>query len=130
MEKKINKKKIVKFAAANILKVSLGVGIGVCICDSCIDHTLQLCPLSYLPFGKFYQAEAMVSDLNDKGFDDAIYAFGNDQEFDAEGHISGNNDLEVTSIEAYWNFDPTRGYDSYECNLSNYKDSVSLKIKK
>ncbi len=46
MEKKINKKKIVKFAASGLLCTALTIGAGISVCDAQIDHYNELCPLN------------------------------------------------------------------------------------
>lgn len=66
MEKKINKKKIVKYAAAGLLTAVLATGVGFEIYDSTIDHTQELCPLTNF-LGDEHQYRQMINDYKAKG---------------------------------------------------------------
>ena len=62
MEKKINKKKIVKYAAAGLLTVALvGTGIELHLYDSNIDHLNEYCPLNNV-----LGAQHQVHEVNNK----------------------------------------------------------------
>lgn len=72
MKKKINKKKIVTYAAAGLLTATITTGIGLHIYDSNIDHTQGLCPLTnYL--GASHQYGEMVKYYEEKGIDAIVY---------------------------------------------------------
>ena len=61
MEKKINKKKIVTYAAAGLLTATIATGIGLHIYDSNIDHYNEYCPLNQV-FGVEHQVYAINND--------------------------------------------------------------------
>ncbi len=72
MEKKVDKKRIVKFAAAGLLTATLATGIGLHIYDSNIDHLNEYCPLNNI-FGAQHQVHEINNEYAVYGIN-AFYA--------------------------------------------------------
>jgi len=66
MKNKINKKKIIKYAAAGLLTTVITTGVGFEIYDFTIDHTQELCPLTNF-LGDGHQYAAMKRDYYVQG---------------------------------------------------------------
>ncbi len=71
MEKKVDKKKIVKYAAAGLLTFALGTGITITAYEASVDHDLEYCHLCDI-FGLEHQANA-INKGNNKSRYTAIY---------------------------------------------------------
>jgi len=64
MKEKINKKKLVKYAATSLLLATIASGCGIAIHDSSIDHRNEICP--------FTKVTTSISDSNSKIFNIGI----------------------------------------------------------
>lgn len=71
MEKKVDKKRVVKFAAG-LLTLAFGIGSGVHIYDSNIDHLNEYCPLNNV-FGAQHQVHEINNEYAVYGIN-AFYA--------------------------------------------------------
>lgn len=75
MEKKINKKNIATFAALGVLTTMIGTGIGLHICDSSIDHTQEICPITKMQLALSmypdHQEKQILRDYISQGVKDA-----------------------------------------------------------
>lgn len=64
MKEKINKKKLVKYAATSLLLATISSGCGIAIHDSSIDHRNEICP--------FTKMTTSISDFNSRIFNIGI----------------------------------------------------------
>lgn len=91
-KKRINGKRIAKYAGAGLLAAVLATGVGLGIYDTQVDHTQEICPITkllsiptavngeYIPdftMGiSLHQFPEMKKDYADKGIEDVTISFG------------------------------------------------------
>lgn len=103
MEKKVNNKKIVKYAGAGLLAAAITTG--VVIYDGCIEHEQEICPITRalnvipnfafpeMPTGiALHQLYQMESDLVDRGLDNVTVAY-------CPGNYSVTTGMEKVTVE-------------------------------
>lgn len=92
MESKINKEKIMKYVGAGLLTAAIGLGVGLEVYDTHVDHTKEICPITQLGFiplaieGEYtpgftlgvaaHQWPEMEKEYAEKGIEDVTISYG------------------------------------------------------
>ena len=92
MESKINKQKIMKYVGAGLLTAAIGLGVGLEVYDTHVDHTKEICPITqfassplavdgeytpgYTVGIKYHQLPEMEKDYAEKGIEDVTVSYG------------------------------------------------------